>query len=638
MNGPRFPNTMSAGKLATLVLSACFLMSSVLLAQPLKQTTRVGNAYYFLDGPTVRKMEQNKLSVFESRGLVQEPSQLLRPRGWEDSFLLLGAGSVAILDKNSSKVIATSEKAQLEVLSWGELAVIYQPGSESILVVASDGEVETVELPGLSSPPQTLGPATLIALAEEGRYYLLDRERLQSPKQYDHPFPSEQLRVTVSAGRALLWSPDSRKYLVAGQEQLRPLSAPPVTGVKALGEGGFLLALATEIVYLNANDLHRILKAPSILSPSNFHRSYFFEHGNSLQFLLFDKSSGLAALTLKYDGTLSGGILGQEEIVSLLSPPSTLDGRAFLLTETSLEEPKIHHSGQPVIDPQTGKPVTHEVKGHALYQLSKDGQWRVLSHDHRARLNGPTQILSGHLVYSTQTEPAHQVGSSRKIDWRYPYPKVVIHARQSDTGAPSWSLELNRGDSPSAARLPEKAWPVLEDDGLLLFTTEDGRLSALDMTNGKIRWTSKPLPLDDSRPSLYSWNDKIALLATNKTTRRLLLLAKSNGELLTSIAVNEFFNSQRTLNLIGVVVLCLALIAYIYLARKKNLFIRRIAGLEALDEAVGRATEMGKPVLYVTGLADVDDIQTWPRSPFSATWPRRPQNTTPQSWPQLPEP
>jgi len=32
-----------------------------------------------------------------------------------------------------------------------------------------------------------------------------------------------------------------------------------------------------------------------------------------------------------------------------------------------------------------------------------------------------------------------------------------------------------------------------------------------------------------------------------------------------------------------------------------HVFVRRIAGLEAVDEAIGRATEMGKPALYVQG-------------------------------------
>jgi hypothetical protein len=42
--------------------------------------------------------------------------------------------------------------------------------------------------------------------------------------------------------------------------------------------------------------------------------------------------------------------------------------------------------------------------------------------------------------------------------------------------------------------------------------------------------------------------------------------------------------------------------------KNTNLFIRRIAGLTALDEAIGRATEMGKPVLMVPGLGDLNAI------------------------------
>ncbi len=44
--------------------------------------------------------------------------------------------------------------------------------------------------------------------------------------------------------------------------------------------------------------------------------------------------------------------------------------------------------------------------------------------------------------------------------------------------------------------------------------------------------------------------------------------------------------------------------------RGKQYFIRKIAGLDAVEEAVGRATEMGKPVLYVPGIDDVNNIQT----------------------------
>jgi len=38
--------------------------------------------------------------------------------------------------------------------------------------------------------------------------------------------------------------------------------------------------------------------------------------------------------------------------------------------------------------------------------------------------------------------------------------------------------------------------------------------------------------------------------------------------------------------------------------------VRKIAGLEAVDEAVGRATEMGRSCLFVPGVQDMNDIQT----------------------------
>ena len=41
-----------------------------------------------------------------------------------------------------------------------------------------------------------------------------------------------------------------------------------------------------------------------------------------------------------------------------------------------------------------------------------------------------------------------------------------------------------------------------------------------------------------------------------------------------------------------------------------SIFIRRIAGVDAVEEAVGRSTEMGRPVLYVTGVEDIGNIQT----------------------------
>ncbi len=52
------------------------------------------------------------------------------------------------------------------------------------------------------------------------------------------------------------------------------------------------------------------------------------------------------------------------------------------------------------------------------------------------------------------------------------------------------------------------------------------------------------------------------------------------------------------------------LIVYKLTKGGKEYFIRPIAGLSAVEEAVGRATEMGKPVLYIAGLTGISDIAT----------------------------
>ncbi|MGC8815564.1 MAG: DUF6754 domain-containing protein [bacterium] len=52
---------------------------------------------------------------------------------------------------------------------------------------------------------------------------------------------------------------------------------------------------------------------------------------------------------------------------------------------------------------------------------------------------------------------------------------------------------------------------------------------------------------------------------------------------------------------------------YINIAKKgriKNIFIRKIPALNSIDEAIGRSTELGKPILYIPGIMDIDNIQT----------------------------
>lgn len=74
-----------------------------------------------------------------------------------------------------------------------------------------------------------------------------------------------------------------------------------------------------------------------------------------------------------------------------------------------------------------------------------------------------------------------------------------------------------------------------------------------------------------------------------------------------AVSCPQFFHKGRINVLLCIVAFTLLLAYFVVKARTgKDLFIRKIAGLAAVDEAVGRATEMGKPILYVPGLGDID--------------------------------
>ena len=67
----------------------------------------------------------------------------------------------------------------------------------------------------------------------------------------------------------------------------------------------------------------------------------------------------------------------------------------------------------------------------------------------------------------------------------------------------------------------------------------------------------------------------------------------------------------KTNNLVFSLVFCGIVASFIRMARRNpNLFIRKIAGLEAVEEAIGRATEMGRSVFFVHGLNGMGSLST----------------------------
>ena len=90
----------------------------------------------------------------------------------------------------------------------------------------------------------------------------------------------------------------------------------------------------------------------------------------------------------------------------------------------------------------------------------------------------------------------------------------------------------------------------------------------------------------------------------------------NNGEIIqinrtTGESSAQWFNKKKISLLILALLISVSIVYYIFSAKSGNdLYIRKIGGLESMDESVGRATEMGRPILFIPGTLDLDDMQT----------------------------
>ena len=73
----------------------------------------------------------------------------------------------------------------------------------------------------------------------------------------------------------------------------------------------------------------------------------------------------------------------------------------------------------------------------------------------------------------------------------------------------------------------------------------------------------------------------------------------------------QWFDGTRTGFALLLLAICGAVIWFTERAKRgKSLHVREIAALRAMQEAVGRATEMGRPCLFIPGIEDMNEIAT----------------------------
>lgn len=117
-----------------------------------------------------------------------------------------------------------------------------------------------------------------------------------------------------------------------------------------------------------------------------------------------------------------------------------------------------------------------------------------------------------------------------------------------------------------------------------------------------------------AKTSLTSYS--VAQLENGKMYRFRVAAIYENGRALSDesepVAPSDhWFKGNEKPVIVAILLFGALLIVFIQAARRGvELFVRRIGGLTAVEDAIGRATEMGKPVLYVPGTSTIEDVAT----------------------------
>jgi uncharacterized protein DUF6754 len=74
---------------------------------------------------------------------------------------------------------------------------------------------------------------------------------------------------------------------------------------------------------------------------------------------------------------------------------------------------------------------------------------------------------------------------------------------------------------------------------------------------------------------------------------------------------SDWFDNDMLPALLATAIFGILVFVMIGTAKKgRDLYVRPIAGIQEIDNAIGRATEMGKPILFVPGLSGISDVAT----------------------------
>ncbi len=183
-----------------------------------------------------------------------------------------------------------------------------------------------------------------------------------------------------------------------------------------------------------------------------------------------------------------------------------------------------------------------------------------------------------------------------------PPPAAVTHltARDApDDAGKHIILEFERSADDAAGAADVVSYEVFRIDPAGIETS----LGVLPVSN---KDTLRLITFDDQMPGLVNGTEYSYKVVTRDASGS--SDSKLDGTVRTS---GQWFALGRFNMLFSVLMISFFILYFIKKAQRgEEIYLRPVAGLKAFDEAVGRATEMGKPVLYVPGIMDLDQVET----------------------------
>jgi len=213
-------------------------------------------------------------------------------------------------------------------------------------------------------------------------------------------------------------------------------------------------------------------------------------------------------------------------------------------------------------------------------------------------------VLFGMSSLWAQTEPVE--ADSAVVDSTELYPAPVSHLRATDKPndhghaiVVEWETSADDGGGKNNVVLYQVFRSMSFDGPFDSVGTAPAGEGRFEDIGSKDRSSSSFIP-DDT--DLFYQIDAVTADPAIRTPSDILDPVQSSG---------QWFNTGRVPVLVAVLIFGLLTGIFVTSAKRgRELYVRPIGGIEAVDDAIGRATEMGRPILYVLGLGTAADVAT----------------------------